>query len=195
MSLRTIALTLLSGVFLVACTSSSNDSNPGDTNVVTVPPLVTAVPAVAGPVVYNDLPVHDPSVVQADDGSFYVIGSHLAMAKSTDLVTWASVADGVNDANPLFNTYATEAAGGIAYVGGHIGSWASQIIKLADGRWYFYYGHCATADDGLCDFPRSYMGVAVADDIEGPYVSLGEFLRSGQTDAELAGAYPVAGHS
>ena len=86
---------------------------------------------------------------------------------------------------------ATQIAEGIAWTGGHVGSWASDIIRLADGRYYFYYNHCATADDGLCDAPRSYLGVAVADDIEGPYEDLGIFLYSGQTDAELANGYGV----
>lgn len=191
MNLRNIGLALCGGVLSCACGSSDNDSDPRATVVFEIPPLVTALPTVDAPVAYNDLPVHDPSVVRADDGTYYVIGSHLAMAKSTDLVTWTSVADGVTDANPLFNTYATEIAEGIAWTGGHVGSWASDIIKLADGRYYFYYGHCATADDGLCDAPRSYLGVAVSDRIEGPYVDLGIFLYSGQTDAEIASGYGV----
>ncbi len=141
--------------------------------------------------VFNDVGVHDPSVVRADDDTFYVVGSHLAMAKSPDLVSWELVATDVNDANPLFNTYASEIAEGIDYVGGWQGSWASDIIKLADGRWYFYYDHCATADDGECDWPRSYLGVAVSEDIEGPYSDLGIFLWSGQTDQEIANGYGV----
>lgn len=179
---------LCSSLFLAAC--GGGQSNPPSPP---PPPPgggndtpVTVLPDVTGPIVYNDLPVHDPSVVRADDGSFYVIGSHLAMAQSTDLVSWQSVADGVDDANPLFDTYATEIAEGIAYVGGHVGSWASDIVKLDDGRWYFYYNHCATAAEGLCDFPRSYLGVAVSDSIDGPYSDLGAFLWSGQTDDEIA---------
>ena len=193
MNLRHLAIALFGSVLLAGCADTDGDADPSGSSAFPIPPLITAMPTVNGPIVYNDMAVHDPSVVRADDGTFYVIGSHLSMASSTDLVEWVRVADGVNDANPLFDTYATEAAGGIAYVGGWEGSWASHIIKLADGRWYLYYGHCATVDDGLCDFPRSYMGVAVSDAVEGPYVSLGEFLWSGQTDAELAGAYPVDG--
>ena len=179
---------LFGSLLLAACGSGGDQPNPPDP----APPPgggeapVTIKPEVDGSIVYNDLPVHDPSVVRADDDSFYVIGSHLAMARSTDLVSWQAVANGVNDANPLFDTYASEIAEGIAYVGGHVGSWASDIVKLDDGHWYFYYNHCATADDGLCDFPRSYLGVAVADSIEGPYSNLGAFLWSGQTDDEIA---------
>lgn len=191
MNQRSIGLALCGAILLAACGNSDNDSEPPATEVFEIPALVTAKPTVTTPVAYNDLPVHDPSVVRADDGTWYVIGSHLAMAKSSDLVTWDPVADGVTDANPLFNTYSTEISEGIAWTGGHIGSWASDIIKLADGRWYFYYDHCATADDGLCDAPRSYLGVAVSDDIEGPYEDLGIFLYSGQTDAEIANGFGV----
>lgn len=192
MRLRCGGVALFIGVCLCACSGSGSNSGSGNPAPAPTPPPDTSTPTVDGPVVYNDLPVHDPSVVRADDGTFYVIGSHLAMARSVDLVTWQSVADGVNNANPLFDTYATEISEGITYVGGWVGSWASDIIKLADGRWYFYYDHCATADDGLCDYPRSYLGVAVSDDIEGPYTDLGVFLWSGQTDVEIAnGGYGV----
>jgi arabinan endo-1,5-alpha-L-arabinosidase len=197
MRVRHCGVVLFGSLCLAAC--GGGQSNPPNTPNPPAPPPdggtdtpVTVLPDVDAPIVYNDLPVHDPSVVRADDGSFYVIGSHLAMAQSTDLVSWQSVADGVNDANPLFATYASEISEGIAYVGGHVGSWASDIVKLDDGRWYFYYNHCATADDGLCDFPRSYLGVAVSDSIEGPYSDLGAFLWSGQTDDEIAtGGYGV----
>ena len=189
MRFRIPGLALTAAALLPAC--DSKESVPPPSTDHRLPPIETALPTASGPYAYNDLPVHDPSIVRAGDGTFYVIGSHLAMAKSTDLVTWDSVADGVTDANPLFNTYSTEIAEGIAWTGGHVGSWASDIIRLADGRYYFYYNHCATADDGLCDAPRSYLGVAVADDIEGPYENLGIFLYSGQTDDEIATGYGV----
>ncbi|WP_339897725.1 LamG-like jellyroll fold domain-containing protein [uncultured Gilvimarinus sp.] len=142
---------------------------------------------------YNDIAVHDPSVIRAEDGTFYVVGSHLGFAKSTDLVNWELVANGVDDANPLFNTYATEIAEGIEWTGGHVGSWASDIIRLADGRYYFYYNHCANpeSEEGLCNAPHSYLGVAVSDNVEGPYEDQGIFLYSGQTDEQMQGDYGV----
>lgn len=35
--------------------------------------------------------VHDPSVIKADNGEYYIFGSHLAGAKSKDLVNWTSL--------------------------------------------------------------------------------------------------------
>ncbi len=137
--------------------------------------------------------MHDPSIIRAEDGTYYVVGSHLGFAKSSDLVNWELVANDVNDLNPLFNTYATEIAEGIAWTGGYVGSWASDIIRLADGRYYFYYNHCTQPATGECDGPRSYLGVAVSDHVEGPYEDQGVFLYSGQTDAEMQGEYNVGG--
>ncbi|WP_160152455.1 LamG-like jellyroll fold domain-containing protein [Microbulbifer sp. ALW1] len=142
-------------------------------------------------IAYNDMGVHDPSVIRDDDGTFYVFGSHLAAAKSTDLMTWDFVAEGVNDQNHLFNTYASEVSEGLEWVGGHQGSWAADVIKLNDGHYYFYYNHCANPESeaGDCNAPRSYLGVAMADSIEGPYTDLGIFMRSGMTPEELAAGY------
>ena len=36
--------------------------------------------------VFTEASVHDPSVVRAEDGAYYVFGSHLAAAKSADLM-------------------------------------------------------------------------------------------------------------
>lgn len=149
----------------------------------------------ASAITYNDMPVHDPSVIRDDDGMFYVFGSHLAAAKSRDLMAWEEVAPGITadtvDQNTLFNTYSSEVSEGIEWVGGHRGSWAADVIKLDDSRYYFYYNHCANPESeaGDCNAPRSYLGVAVSDSIEGPYTDLGIFLRSGLTAEEVAAGY------
>ena len=45
--------------------------------------------------------VHDPSIVQDKDGTFYVFGSHACAGKSADLLTWENVACGVHDNNRM----------------------------------------------------------------------------------------------
>ncbi|WP_346839560.1 LamG-like jellyroll fold domain-containing protein [Microbulbifer sp. SAOS-129_SWC] len=165
-----------------------NDQGGGDADAGSYPPTVDA-----SAIAYNDMAVHDPSVIRTDDGTYYVFGSHLSAAKSTDLMTWQRVAEGVDDNNPLFNTYASEISAGIDWVGGYEGSWAPDVIRLKDGRYYFYYDHCTNPATGECDQPRSYLGVAVSDNIEGPYNDLGIFLRSGMTDEEIAQGYGPAG--
>lgn len=43
--------------------------------------------------------VHDPSIFKSNDGEYYVTGSHIASAKSDDLISWSTVSAGVYDSN------------------------------------------------------------------------------------------------
>ncbi len=119
--------------------------------------------------VFKNASVHDPSVIKVDD-TYYVLGSHLAMAKTKDLMQWDKVADGVNAANPLFDDVTKELAEALDWAESET-LWAGDIIQLEDGKFYMYYNACKG------DSPRSALGVAVADHIEGPYKDLGIFLK------------------
>ncbi|WP_323815967.1 LamG-like jellyroll fold domain-containing protein [Cellvibrio sp. NN19] len=148
-----------------------------------------------GAVAFADIGVHDPSVVKAGS-DYYIFGSHLAAAKSSDLINWEYVSvlsgNGSVDESPLFNTYSTEIAEGIAWTDGYKGNWAADVIQAPNGKYWFYYNHCAQteADNGGC-WNRSYLGLAEADSVEGPYVNKGVFLRSGyRTEAEFT-SYPL----
>lgn len=134
-------------------------------------PAPAPAPVVQVPVTFANVAVHDPSLIKVG-AEFYVFGSHGAAAKTGDLMNWTRVADGVNAANPLFNNVTTELAEAFAW-SQVTGLWAADVIQLADGKFYFYYNTCKG------DSPRSAMGVAVADKIEGPYVNQGVFLKSG----------------
>lgn len=37
---------------------------------------------------FKEVSVHDPSVIRAEDGTFYIFGSHMTAAKSDDLIQW-----------------------------------------------------------------------------------------------------------
>ena len=147
-------------------------------------PTVDA-PAIA----FNDRAVHDPSVIRAEDGTFYVFGSHLAAARSANLMQWDYVANGLDAANPLWSTIPLD---GNQWTGAP-GSWAADVIKLADGKYHFYYSFCGVPPGGQCTGPRSYLGSAVSDRIDGGYVDEGIFLRSGMTPAEIAAGYGPPG--
>jgi len=127
------------------------------------------------PISFKNASVHDPSVVKAGD-TYYVFGSHLAAAKSTDLMNWQQVSDGVSATNPLFLNGAanvfTELSETFSWAQSNT-LWAADVRQLADGKFYMYYNACKG------DSPRSALGIAVADRIEGPYVDKGIFLRSG----------------
>lgn len=48
--------------------------------------------------------VHDPSVIDDGNGTYYVFGSHMGVAKTTDLMNWTSVTS-ESETSPLFGTY------------------------------------------------------------------------------------------
>jgi arabinan endo-1,5-alpha-L-arabinosidase len=136
-------------------------------------PAPAPAPAPAqSPISFSNASVHDPSVIRVD-GMFYVFGSHLAAAKSSDLMNWTKLADGVTDANPLFSKVTTALSETFAWTT-VTGLWAADVAKLDDGKFYFYYNSCKG------DSPRSALGVAVADKVEGPYVNKQIILKSGQ---------------
>lgn len=115
--------------------------------------------------------VHDPSIIKVND-EYYVFGSHLAAAKSAELMKWYSFADGVSATNPLFNNVLTELADTFAWAESNT-LWAADVIQLADGKFYMYYNACKG------DSPRSALGIAAADNVEGPYINQGIILKSG----------------
>jgi len=115
--------------------------------------------------------VHDPSIIKVG-AEYFVFGSHLAAAKTTDLLNWTLVADGVNNANPLFTNVLTALQP--AFTWSQVNDlWAPDVVRLADNKFYFYYDSCKG------DSPLSALGVAVADSIGGPYVNKQIILRSG----------------
>lgn len=142
------------------------------------PPVVTP-PAPVEPVVtpttisFAEIAVHDPSVIKAGD-SYYVFGSHLSAAKTTDLMNWTRVADGVTDANPLFTNVTSALSEALSWAQTTT-LWAPDVHEI-DGKFYFYYNACKG------DSPRSALGVAVADKVDGPYVNKQVFLKSGMNN-------------
>lgn len=149
-----------------ASSSSTAAATPAPT-----PAPVASTPAPQAAVAFANVSVHDPDLIKVND-SYYVFGSHLAAAKSTDLMNWTRIADGVDDANPLFDKVTTALAETFAWAQ-VTDLWAPAIVQLDDGKFYLYYDACKG------DSPRSAMGVAVADKVEGPYVNRQVFLKSG----------------
>ena len=41
-----------------------------------------------GAPVFRDVSVHDPSIIKAEDGYLYIFGSHMAAARTKDLMRW-----------------------------------------------------------------------------------------------------------
>lgn len=133
--------------------------------------VAKASDAAEQPLFLSNVSVHDPSVIKVDD-LYYVFGSHLAAAKSRDLINWDLIADGVRDGNTLIPNVLTEMGEELAWVDADT-FWAPDVIQMPDGRFYMYY--CI----GRLDAPRAVTGLAVADAIEGPYKNQGVIVRSG----------------
>ena len=214
-----VALIVSSVIALASCGSDEGKNGYPENQVPEFPvyeakpSLSTTVELVEGKVDFQDIGVHDPSVIKAVvDGveTYYIYGSHLAAAKSTDLINWEyisnpisqnetfNLADGTPytantlqvDTSPLFDVYTTEIAEGIEWTGGYRGNWAANVIQAPNGKYWFYYNHCAQdnpnteAVDEVC-WHRSYLGLAEADSPEGPFVDKGVFLRSGYTVTQV----------
>ena len=117
--------------------------------------------------------VHDPSVIQVGD-TYYVFGSHLAAAKTKDFMEWEPVASEANRNNPLFDDVTEELKEVFEWAESDT-LWAMDVTEI-NGKYYMYYN----ASKG--DSPRSALGVAVADNVEGPYKDKGMILKSGMWD-------------
>lgn len=120
---------------------------------------------------FNDVSVHDPSIIKTED-NYYIIGSHLQFAKSQDLMNWTQLSSSVATTQ-LFEDVKEELKEDFEYAKTDT-LWASDIIQLKDGRYYLYYCLCEGSS------PLSVLGVAVADKVEGPYKKIESFIHSGK---------------
>ena len=121
---------------------------------------------------FKNATVHDPSVILADDGYFYIYGSHMAAARSKDLMSWEMISRNAEKGCKLFEDVQTELQEALFWARTAT-FWASDVQQLADGRYYLYYCTCEGSS------PLSALGLAVSDRPEGPYKDLGIFLKSG----------------
>lgn len=170
----------------------------------TMPQVVWAEKTVAAETKTEDLKrvtVHDPSIVKDPaTGTYYVFGSHMATAKSEDLVNWTQIAKdyeyplaGKDD--PVYGNVVENFAESFRWAGYDDGDCATTESKLAvwapdvfwdeayewedgsKGAWLMYYTASST-------WRRSCIGVAASKTIEGPYAHLDTLVYSGMTSKE-----------
>ena len=152
--------------------------------------------------------IHDPSLTRArsNDGWFYAIGTDLGAARTRDFIQWESINYGLGNPqlgnpgerfsffpidNPDTNVETMEDQ--IRYIGAfhqanpaNVIFWASEIINV-DGRYFHYYSLAGGINEwnwaGRNRYmPQAGLGVAVADSIDGPWVTQGIFIRSGYSN-------------
>lgn len=122
---------------------------------------------------WKDVAVHDPSIIKADDGYYYIYGSHMAAARSADLISWQLISrDATNGGCTLVENVQTQMREALSYARTTT-FWAPDVVQLADGRYAMYYCTCEGSS------PLSTLGIAYADKPEGPYVNEQILLKSG----------------
>lgn len=131
--------------------------------------------------------VHDPSVIKVD-GTYYIFGSHMSAAKSTDLIEWdmmTSKTNGYSKNNPVYTDMKDLDSGEFKFTGNgasiiptedkttHI--WAPDVIyNEAQGLYCMYY--CVSST-----FNASTIVYGTSENIEGPYEWRKNLLYSGET--------------
>ena len=149
--------------------------------------------------------VHDPSIVQAEDGTFYVFGSHACAGKSTDLISWENVACGVHDNNrmlvPEGETLRSALSGALNWTDAYqvwkgydedkweTAVWAADVIYNEAMGKYCYY-----ACSSVWGTTNSVIWMCTSDNIEGPYEFQGTIVHSGINNLEhynVARKYPT----
>ncbi len=121
---------------------------------------------------YRNTSVHDPSIIRTEDGTFYIYGSHMTAARSTDLMQWKTISRNAEKGCTLFENVQEELREALAW-SKTMTFWAPDVQQLSDGRYYMYYCTCEGSS------PLAAMGLAVSDSPEGPFTDLGIFLKSG----------------
>jgi arabinan endo-1,5-alpha-L-arabinosidase len=136
---------------------------------------------------FTNVTVHDPSIFYTGT-EYRVVGSFLASAKTSNFIQWQSVQGDGNvsnysgkkyypkdNASSAVQTMAQQIAdvqrGEDADTGWNF--FASDIHRMPNGKFYHYY---SITTSWRC----SAIGVAIADTVEGDYITQGLFVRSAE---------------
>lgn len=131
--------------------------------------------------------VHDPSIVKLDDGSYYIIGSHLGAARSADLGSWTPAANsnaGTKNTT-FFKDIYTDLAVPAAWsspsnanydLSGNL--WAPDVVyNEAMGKYCMYLS--INGDNW-----KSSIVLCTADNIDGPYTYVDTIVYSGFNNSD-----------
>jgi len=141
---------------------------------------------------FNHVSVHDPSIIKEGD-LFYMFGTHIEAAKSSDLMNWERFTNGYTTPNNvLFQDLSENLAESFLWAGEDDADskdgyavWAPEIFwnpnyineDGSQGAYMLYYSASST-------YVRSAIGFAVAPQIEGPYTYVDTIVYSGFTKEE-----------
>lgn len=126
--------------------------------------------------------VHDPSIIAAD-GVYYIFGSHMTAAKSTNLRSWDRMANGYSPDNPVWGNLFAEGSHVFDWTGnrdsviptddGGVHVWAPDVIwNPVMGKYMMYY--CVSST-----WNASALCFGLSDSVEGPYEWQATLICSG----------------
>lgn len=138
----------------------------------------------------NGVSVHDPSLFKAENGTYYMYGTHIASAKSDDLINWHTVSNGVFDNNATLvtvkQTLRQAFAEPLSWCDGYqkqskvkkdewqTNIWASDVIyNKAMGKYCYY------ACSSVWGTSVSVIWFASSPNAEGPFEYEASFVYSG----------------
>ena len=81
---------------------------------------------------FEEVSVHDPSIVDGGDGYYYIFGSHLAVAKTDDLMNWTYVNQDIRNENEVIPNVYLEMKDAFEWSQSNT-FWAPDVVKLNDG--------------------------------------------------------------
>lgn len=156
-------------------TESKNDGNGNSVDiVVNTTPTGEILPQNK---VYH-VTVHDPSIVKDEKtGMYYIFGSHMAWAKSKDMITWSLFSNNINrEFATMFKAEAewAEKAGVDYNVSGNL--WAPDVIYNEKmGKWCMYMS---------INGPKwnSTISLLTADSLDGDWTYVGPVIQSGMSN-------------
>lgn len=143
----------------------------------------------------NGVSVHDPSVYKANDATYYITGSHIASAKSKDMIHWNTISTGVFDSNRTLvaegSTLRESFEKAFAWCDGaqrlfeksedewETNVWASDVIYNEAMEKYCYY-----ACSSVWGTTASVIWLAVSDSPEGTFEFVDTMIYSGFSSRE-----------
>ena len=152
--------------------------------------MLSTMPWISVNAAGNRVSVHDPSVVKAN-GTYYVFGSHVEAAKSSDLQSWRRFSNGYATTNNVeFANLSQNLKKAFDWAGenledceGGFAVWAPDVVWDGDyinsdgsrGAYLMYFCTSST-------YMRSVIAYAASKNIEGPYTFVDTLIYSGFTN-------------
>ncbi len=135
--------------------------------------------------------VHDPAIIR-DGDTYYIFGSHMVGAKSTDLRSWEQIGNGYRRSNSVWGdlwakdskvfAYAGEAASLIPTDDGKPHVWAPDpIYNPVMGKYMLYYCTSST-------WNASNLCFGISDSVTGPYEWQACLICSGFDQSNFTGS-------